>query len=226
MSGETRRAVIRPVNRCVLSTSREEVLTDKVLEADRDEAAETAAGEPIPQLNGTVQSGDAAKPMLDADALAKLAAVRTRIQSSVGQIVLAMMNLPRYRHQTLGDIMHLVLDPLMRDRIALATAKAEGREDETLAGIAIWATVSDAIDAKISEQVRGGAFPIRLQNEDWTSGETMWLLDVIAPNRKLATAVLANFKQVAKDKPVKIHPIVARSVDPEVLEKMRAKPAE
>jgi len=45
---------------------------------------------------------------------------------------------------------------------------------------------------------------------------------VIAPSRKLATAVLANFSQVAKDKPVSIHPIVGRSVGPEVLEKMRA----
>lgn len=49
------------------------------------------------------------------------------------------------------------------------------------------------------------------------------LLDVIAPNRQLATAVLTNFKQIAGEKPVSIHPIVARSVDPEVLEKMRVK---
>jgi hypothetical protein len=48
----------------------------------------------------------------------------------------------------------------------------------------------------------------------------------ITPNRKLATSLLANFKQVAKDRPVKIHPIVARSVDQDVLEKMRVKPAE
>ena len=43
------------------------------------------------------------------------------------------------------------------------------------------------------------------------------------PNRQLATAVLANFKQIAGDKAVAIHPIVARSVDREVLEKMKAK---
>lgn len=58
--------------------------------------------------------------------------------------------------------------------------------------------------------------------DDWTSGEKIWLLDLIAPNRQMATAVLANFKQIAGDNPVSNHPIVALSVDAGVLEKMRA----
>ncbi|MEL7188459.1 MAG: hypothetical protein AAGK17_02815 [Pseudomonadota bacterium] len=49
------------------------------------------------------------------------------------------------------------------------------------------------------------------------------LLDLIASNPQLATAVLANFKQIAGDKPIAIHPIVARSVDPKMLEKMKVK---
>ncbi|MEP6275656.1 hypothetical protein [Hyphomonas sp.] len=76
---------------------------------------------------------------------------------------------------------------------------------------------------KIREQITGGVFPTRLAQDDRTSGEKIWLLDLIAPNRQLATAVLANFKQIAGDKAVSIHPIVARSVDPDVLQKMRAK---
>jgi cytolysin-activating lysine-acyltransferase len=36
--------------------------------------------------------------------------------------------------------------------------------------------------------------------------------------------VLANFKQVVKDKPVRIHPIVSQLVDPAVLEKMKLRP--
>ena len=67
-------------------------------------------------------------------------------------------------------------------------------------------------------------FPVRLKAEDWTSGETTWLLDVIAPSQKVATAVLANFKQVVKDKPIRIHPIVSQLVDPAVLEKMKVRP--
>ena len=134
-----------------------------------------------------------------------------------------------YCHQTLADLMHVVLDPLMRDRVAIAYTRTEGKpegDEQSVAGIAIWASVSDAVDAKITEQVKAGAFPVRLANEDWVSGDTLWLLDVIAGDRKQATAVLANFRQLSGERPVKVHPIVARSVDPAVLEKMRARAVE
>jgi cytolysin-activating lysine-acyltransferase len=54
----------------------------------------------------------------------------------------------------------------------------------------------------------------------------VWLLDVIAPNQRLATSVLANFRQVAKGRQVLIHPIVARQVDREALEKLGARRAD
>jgi cytolysin-activating lysine-acyltransferase len=176
-----------------------------------------------------IDGGAAAEPAaakdrsLDPAVLAQIAAFRTRIQASIGEVVLAMLNLPRYRYQTLADVMHLVVEPMTRDRIAIARAGGEGKVEET-AGIAIWASVSDAVDAKIREQIQARVFPIRLKAEDWNSGETTWLLDVIAPSQKVATAVLANFKQVVKDKPVRIHPLVSQLVDPAVLEKMKVRP--
>ncbi|KSV69144.1 hypothetical protein N183_30430 [Sinorhizobium sp. Sb3] len=76
------------------------------------------------------------------------------------------------------------------------------------------------MDAKIAEQTKAGVFPIRLKPDDWTSGEIVWLLDVIAPSREMATTVPANFNRVAKQDAVKIHPLVARLVDAEVLQKL------
>ena len=182
-----------------------------------------------PVLNG-IDGGAAAEPAaakdrtLDPAVLAQITAFKTRIQASIGEVVLAMLNLPRYRHQTLADVMHLVVEPMTRDRIAIARAGGEGKVEET-AGIAIWASVSDEVDAKIREQIQARVFPLRLKAEDWNSGETTWLLDVIAPSQKVATAVLANFKQVVKDKPIRIHPLVSQLVDPAVLEKMKVRPA-
>lgn len=150
--------------------------------------------------------------------------MRERLQVTVGQVVLAMMALPRYRNQTLADLSHLVIEPVLNDRLAIATPRPrDGEEaaDGALIGIAVWASVSDTVDAKIREQVVGGNFPVRLVATDWNSGETLWLLDVIAPNSALATAVLANFDQVAKGRHVNVHPIVARSVDPAALERIR-----
>ena len=112
---------------------------------------------------------------------------------------------------------------MIRDRIAIAKSGGDGKLEET-AGIAIWASVSDEVDAKIREQIQARVFPIRLKAEDWNSGDTHWLLDVIAPSQSVATAVLTNFKQVVKDKPVRIHPIVSQLVDPAVLDKMKVRP--
>ncbi|CAN7201209.1 toxin-activating lysine-acyltransferase [Bradyrhizobium sp. LjRoot220] len=181
-----------------------------------------------PVLNG-INGGAPAEPAapndraLNPELLAQITAFKTRIQASVGEVVLAMLNLPRYRNQTLADVMHLVVEPMTRDRIAIAKSGGEGKMEET-AGIAIWASVSEEVDAKIREQIQARVFPVRLKAEDWNSGETYWLLDVIAPSQKVATAVLANFKQVVKDKPVRIHPIVTQLVDPAVLEKMKVRP--
>ena len=176
---------------------------------------------------------------------ARIAEVRTRIHAAVGQVVLALSVVPRYRHQTLGDLQNLVLEPLLRDRVAIATERADGKpapevpgkapsldaqsNTGALAGIAFWATVSDAVDGKIREQIKAGSFPVQLKPEDWASGDKVWLLDVIAPSQKMASAVLANFRQVVpkladgkQAGDVRIHPIVARQVDLELLKKLGA----
>ncbi|MEZ0330023.1 MAG: toxin-activating lysine-acyltransferase [Methylophilaceae bacterium] len=122
------------------------------------------------------------------------------------QRALTLVGLPRYQRLAVSDLLPPVIEPLTRDRIALARTGGEGRLEET-AGIAIWASVSDAVDARIREQIQTRVFPIRLKPADWTSGETAWLLDVIALSLLLATAVLQNFRQVAQDRPLRGHPV-------------------
>jgi hemolysin-activating ACP:hemolysin acyltransferase len=159
----------------------------------------------------------------DPEVVKKLAAVRSHVRESFGNVVMTMMLLPRYRHQSLGDLQHLVLEPLIRDRIAIAYPRdTQDNKLADMAGLAIWASVSDAVDAKIREQINAGVFPIRLQSEDWTSGDNNWLLDVIAPDAKTTAAVIANFRQLVKEGGLKLHPLVTRLVDPETLKRMGA----
>jgi hemolysin-activating ACP:hemolysin acyltransferase len=156
------------------------------------------------------------------------AQMRTRVLTAIGRVTVAMAALPRYRHQTLADLTHLVLDPLLRNRIAIAMLKTAGQPEPDLgapAGIAIWASVSEEVDAKIREQIKAGVFPLRLKADEWASGNTVWLLDVIAPTRQLATAVLAHFRQVVGDRNVFIHPMIGRLVDPKLLKKVGAEPS-
>ena len=63
-------------------------------------------------------------------------------------------------------------------------------------------------------------FPVRLKPDEWTSGKINWLLDLVAPSPQLATAVIANFKQVVKGGELRIHPLVSSLLDGETLRKM------
>lgn len=164
-----------------------------------------------------------ANPQLDPAIVEKIAAVRAHVRESFGKIAMAMMMLPRYRNQTLGDLQHLVLEPLIRDRIAIAyPGKTETSALADIAGVAIWASVSDEVDARIREQIKAGTFPIRMKAEDWNSGNINWLIDVIAPDQRTTANVIANFKQVVKEGGLRLHPIITRLVDEETLKKMGA----
>jgi cytolysin-activating lysine-acyltransferase len=186
--------------------------------------ADNAKSKPNTPEAGALQPTPA--PALTPELMAQIGEMRSKIQVSIGQTLLAIMDLPRYRHISLADFSHLVVNPLLRNRVAIAHKSVTENgttkvDEETIAGIAIWASVSPAVDAKIVEQTKAGVFPLRLAPEDWTSGDLPWLLDVIAADRQQATAVLANFRQLVGDKPIKIHPMVARLIDPAVLEKLK-----
>ena len=177
-----------------------------------DTAASAATADATP-VNG--------QPMPSPEVMARIAELRTQVRESFGQVVMAIMNLPRYRHQSLGDLTQLVLEPLIRDRIAIARpAKEEPGMLTDIAGFAIWASVSEEVDAKIREQIKSGTFPVRLKPEDWQSGSVNWLLDVIAPDRKTAGRVIANFAQVVKTGELRLHPQIGGLVEKELLEKM------
>lgn len=174
--------------------------------------------------NGGVPEADTGPTaqQLDPEVAAKIASLRSHVRESFGKVVMAMMMLPRYRHQTLSDLQHLVLEPLIRDRIAIAQRDGENGLVDDAAGVAIWASVSDEADARIRDQVRGGNWPLRLRAEDWNSGNNNWLIDVIAPDQKATARVIANFRQVVKEGSLKLHPLITRLVDEETLQKMGA----
>jgi cytolysin-activating lysine-acyltransferase len=190
-------------------------------------AKKSANGTAKPTASATPPNGHVEAQMPDAETLKKLAPhiakVRSHVRESFGSIVMSMMLLPRYRNQTLADLQHLVLDPLVRDRVAIAYP---GKNDDNLvadiAGMAIWASVSEDADARIRDQIKAGTFPVRLKPEDWNSGDINWLLDVIAPDAKTTTSVLSNFGKVVKGGNLRLHPLIAKLVDEETLKKLGA----
>lgn len=170
----------------------------------------------------SVPQDQTAMPQLDPDVAAKIASLRSHVRESFGKVVMAMMMMPRYRHQTLADLQHLVLEPLVRDRVAIAQRKGENGLSDDSAGVAIWASVSDEADARIREHIKTGTWPLRLRAEDWNSGSNNWLIDVIAPDQRATAAVVANFRQVVKEGSLRLHPLITRLLDEETLRKMGA----
>ncbi len=157
----------------------------------------------------------------------QLKSARSQLRERFGHMAMAMMLMPRYKHLTLADLHSMLLDPLMRDRVAVAfPASTESGSppiglDDTV-GMALWASVSEDVDTKIRDQIKAGTFPVRLVGDDWASGEINWLMDIIAPDRKSTANVVANFQQVTKGNVLRLHPIINRLVDEDVLAKMGA----
>ena len=181
-------------------------------------ASETAAADTA----GTVDAGKH-PPQMSAEAAEKIVKLRSSVRENFGKVAMAMMFLPRYRSQTLGDLQHLILEPMLRDRLAIAYPPADKDNPlRDMSGAAIWASVSEDVDERIREQIAAGSWPVRLKAEDWTSGEINWLLDVIAPTEEAILAVITNFRQVVKEGQLRLHPMVTRMVNKETLEKLGA----
>ena len=159
---------------------------------------------------------------------AQIARLRSRVRERFGSVAMTMMMLPQYRNQTVADLQHLVLEPLVQDRISIAypkeTPDPEGGQTVAadMVGFAIWASVSDEVDARIRDQIKAGTYPIRLKPDDWRSGGNHWVLDIIAPDETATAKVLANFGQLAKGGTLKLHPAVSRALSEDVLAKLGA----
>jgi cytolysin-activating lysine-acyltransferase len=188
---------------------------------------------------------------------AQIAEMRGRIHSTLGQVVLAMAALPREQVLSLIDLKAiapnldqnapLIRAPLEQASLIVATHKNDDNAPsfdaskmeigalDNVAGIAIWASVSTEVDARIRAQVKARVFPVKLKPEDWTSGGTdggdhaplgqEGLLDVIAPSStskspKLASMVLASFSRLVKTGELNVHPVAARQVDADMLRKL------
>lgn len=161
-------------------------------------------------------------PELTPEVMEKIVEVRSAVRENFGKAVMSMMMLPRYRGQSIADLQHLVLEPLIQDRLSIAypSNAKDGMAD--MSGFAIWASVSEEVDQKIRDQVKAGVFPVRMKANEWKSGEINWLLDVVAKDSKTTASVIANFKQVVKEGSLRLHPMITRLVDSETLEKMGA----
>ncbi|GAB1715793.1 MAG: hypothetical protein NTAFB05_08350 [Nitrobacter sp.] len=143
----------------------------------------------------------------------------------IGEVVSILLPVPRYRHLAIQDIEWIVIAPLLQNHLAVVSASRKGHEGTQLVGALMWAKVSPDVDRNIREQIRSGVFPVRLKPDEWSSGDIVWLLDVIAPTKSLATRLVAEIgRDRFRDTPVNAHPLLKKLIDSKALRDLVVKP--
>jgi len=106
---------------------------------------------------------DAARePPPDQELQRRLAEIRTHVRDSFGKVVMAMDGVAAVPEPDARRPAAPRAGAVVRDRVALAYPGADaGGTTGNVAGVAIWASVSEAVDGSIREQIRAGVFPVR-----------------------------------------------------------------
>jgi len=103
-------------------------------------------------MAGSIYRYAVSQPVLnEQDVAERIAALRSQVRESFGKVVMAMLVQPRYCHLALSGLSHLVLEPLTMDRIAMAYGRNVEAGAPDMAGLAIWASVSEEVYLKIRE---------------------------------------------------------------------------
>lgn len=146
-----------------------------------------------------------------------LANRREAIQLQTGQLVLAMARTKRYARLSLSDLDAVVVRPLLSNRVAFFHDKGT----TAVSAIAIWASVTPDVSARIATECDAGTVPVRLAPDEWVGGTEHWLLDILAPDRRAGSAGFQAFAQMVRGQNFRIHPVVLNALDDDLVEKLR-----
>lgn len=105
------------------------------------------------------------------------AAVSKMISAAVGEIAIVMSRAPSHKHYALADIEWMVLPAVLSGQFYVAEATRQEDGSRVPVAAITWATVSEDVDARLT--THDGPLPARLRPEEWTSGETPWIIDMI-----------------------------------------------
>ena len=89
--------------------------------------------------------------------------------SVLGEVVWLMSQSKTHQSVTAGELNKRLLPAINHGQVRVFQAK------DKLIGAAIWAFVSDEVEQRLAQSNP------QLEPQDWTSGTTVWLIDLIAP---------------------------------------------
>ena len=151
-----------------------------------------------------------AGPKMEAE-VTKLFDRHNRVAEGFGQLMLLLLQAPRYGKLTVSELAGSVLEPLASGNILLSrpTQTYAGVQSVTV-GAAIWGKVSSNVDDQIRDQIERKVFPVQLATSDWNSGEIYWVFDIVAPDVKLLQMTFENIKNHLKTPKLFVHPALGK----------------
>jgi hemolysin-activating ACP:hemolysin acyltransferase len=100
-----------------------------------------------------------------------------QVDVTLGQIVTIFMTSPQHKQRPLADLEWLVLPAVLSGQFCIARAQQSGIAVPV--GVALWASVSTAVDQRLSDL----SDALRLQPDEWRSGDIPWLVELVADTR-------------------------------------------
>ncbi|MDX2265716.1 MAG: toxin-activating lysine-acyltransferase [Hyphomicrobiales bacterium] len=112
------------------------------------------------------------------DAAARRALAAKFKAAAFGEIVSVLMRSKNHRALTLAEIETFVVPPVLSKQYLVARARPQNDPSDAgmPVGVVLWAKVSDELDRRLS----AAAGAVALNPADWTSGEHLWVIDVVA----------------------------------------------
>ncbi len=119
--------------------------------------------------------------------------------AAFGEIVGILMRAPKYKLMKLDALRFSVLPAITHNQYLIARARQSETSAPVAGGVAMWASVSDAVD----QRLRSNKEPrLTLSTDEWNSGPHLWLVDLISPSQ-LAIPILKDLEEkVAKGRPM------------------------
>lgn len=96
---------------------------------------------------------------------------QTKMTEVLGEALLVLLNSNAHRlNFFIGDLEWLLLSPILKQQFRLYRDK-----DQKPVGLILWAFVNDEVNKRLELGIG------KLGFNDWKSGDTLWIIDLIAP---------------------------------------------
>ena len=129
-------------------------------------------------------------------------AVMTKlISATIGDCAVVMARSSSHKHYSFADLEWIVLPAVAAGQIYIAEAQHEDQGFRVPVAFVTWAKVSTDVDKRLRD---GAQTKVRLQPDEWTSGDTLWLIDMVGDPRGIASALGTLQAGPFKDKTVNV----------------------